>query len=90
MQMGVKINDRYHRVKCQICDCSDIKLRGFFKLSYSKVRAFLTCMPRQGRPFLVDAYIIIIAWNVSYTCALRITLRFYYYYSKLVHVHNYI
>ena len=28
----------------------------FFKLSYSKVRASFTLIPRQGRPFLVDAY----------------------------------
>ena len=50
-------------VKRQIC--GNIKLAFFFKLSYSKVRAFfLLTVPRDGRPSLVDAYS---ACNVSYT-----------------------
>ena len=47
-----KYNERYHRVKRQIC--GNIKMASFLKLSYSKVKAF----PRQGRPSLVDAYIL--------------------------------
>ena len=39
-------NERYHRVKRQIC--GNIKMAFFFKLSYSKVRAFFTYLGRGG------------------------------------------
>ena len=39
-------NERYHRVKRQIC--SNIKMAFSFKLSYSKVRAFFTYLGRGG------------------------------------------
>ena len=55
--MGLK---GYHCIKHQIC--GNIKMAFFFKLYYSKVRAFFT-LPQQGRPSLVDAYS---ACNVSY------------------------
>ena len=41
-----KYNERYHRVKRQIC--GNIKKAFFFKLSYSKVRAFFTHLGRGG------------------------------------------
>ena len=41
-----KYNERYHRVKRQIC--SNIKMVFSFKLSYSKVRAFFTYLGRGG------------------------------------------
>ena len=41
-----KYNERYHRVKRQIC--GNIKMAFFIKLSYSKVRAFFTYLGRGG------------------------------------------
>ena len=41
-----KYNERYHRVKRQFC--GNIKKAFFFKLSYSKVRAFFTYLGRGG------------------------------------------
>ena len=41
-----KCNERYHRVKRQIC--GNIKMAFFLKLSYSKVRAFFTYLGRGG------------------------------------------
>ena len=41
-----KYNERYHRVKRQFC--GNIKKVFFFKLSYSKVRAFFTYLGRGG------------------------------------------
>ena len=56
----------------------------FFKLSYSKVRASFTLIPRQGRPFLVDAYtlrgmfrILSVTWlliNPRRACAARVAV----------------
>ena len=54
-----------------------IKMAFFLKLSYSKVRAFFTYIPRRGRPSLVDAYS---ACNVSYT------LRYKFFYFRLAHL----
>ena len=56
-----KYNERYHRVKREIC--GNIKKAFFLKLFYSKVRASFTYLGR-GRPSLVDSYS---ACNVSYT-----------------------
>ena len=41
-----KYNERYHRVKRQIC--GNIKMAFYIKLSYSKVRAFFTYLSRGG------------------------------------------
>ena len=65
VHVRLKYNEIYHRIKHQIC--GNIKKAFFFKLSYSKVRAFLLTSAGAA---IVDAYSAAMFRILSVTCLL--------------------